>query len=46
MKVRKLIRKYYEAIIKGDKVEEQRLYKKSLKKSFKGKLLRSNKLLL
>lgn len=37
MKVRKLIKKYYQAIFKGDKVEEQRLYKKSLKKSLKGK---------
>ncbi len=37
MKVRKLIRKYYESIFKGDKVEEQRLYKKSLEKSLKGK---------
>ena len=27
MKVRKLVRKYYEAIFKGDKAREQRLYK-------------------
>ena len=37
MKVRKLVRKYYEAIFKGDKAREQRLYKKSLKESLKGK---------
>lgn len=37
MKVRKLIRKYYEAIFKGDETEQKRLYKKSLKKSLKGK---------
>jgi len=37
MKVRKLIKKYYEAIINGDKQEEKRLWKKSLQKSLKGK---------
>lgn len=37
MKVRKLVKKYYEAIFNGDKAEEQRLYKKSFKKSLKGK---------
>jgi hypothetical protein len=37
MKVGKLIKKYYKAIIKGDKQEEQRLWNKSLKKSLKGK---------
>jgi hypothetical protein len=37
MKVRKLIKKYYQAIIKGNKQEEKRLWIKSLKKSLNGK---------
>jgi hypothetical protein len=37
MKVRKLIKKYYEAIIEGNKQKEKRLWIKSLKKSLKGK---------
>jgi ribosomal protein S20 len=37
MKVRKLVRKFYEAIFKGDKEEQKRLWEKSLKKSLKGK---------
>jgi hypothetical protein len=37
MKVRKLIKKYYVAIIEGDKQKEKRLWIKSLKKSLEGK---------
>ena len=37
MKVKKLIMKYYEAIIGGDKEKQKRLWKKSLKKSLEGK---------
>jgi hypothetical protein len=37
MKVRKLVRKLYEAILKGDKDQEKRLWEKSLKKSLKHK---------
>jgi len=37
MKVHKLVRKLYEAILNGDTDEEKRLWQKSLKKSLKHK---------
>jgi len=37
MKVKKLIKKMYEAIVRNDKDEEQRLWLKALKKSLKHK---------
>ena len=37
MKVNKLIRKMYKAILKGDKNKERRLWLKTLRKSLKNK---------
>lgn len=37
MKVRKLVKKYYEAIIKGNIDKQRRLWRKLLKKSLEGK---------
>jgi hypothetical protein len=37
MKVKKLVKKMYEAIVRKDKEEEQRLWLKALKKSLKHK---------
>lgn len=37
MKVRKLIKKMYEAIIRGDKATESKLYKRITKKSLEHK---------
>lgn len=37
MKIRKLVKKYYEAILTGQKRKQYRLWKKLLKKSLEGK---------
>ena len=37
MKVQKLVRKMYEAILKNDKKAEQKLWEKSIKKSLQHK---------